>query len=211
MYRSQSRLDRPSLSRPFSSPDLKDFLHDSLYSVACDLQSLSLILDEKLRNNLQSPPKDEMEYFEDTFAASQWALADFPHPAEQVDKSVMYYRQHCWRCAAFIYFNTAIRYSPNPGLLREATSRLSDSLHKSEVWSGWEYQSNILIWVLFMGLIGSLTDTERGLFQLEFRRAIRDMKIVSFEQAHGVLRQQLWRDTVLERPLRDVWSTLVES
>lgn len=119
----------------------------------------------------------------------------------------MYYRQNCWRNAGFVYLNTVLRSFTNLDLLKLAISRLIDSLKKSDLRTGWGPYSNILLWILFMGLHASLDEVEKGLFALEFQRLIRGMKLCSFEQIQTILHQQLWRDWLLDQPLKDAWMT----
>jgi hypothetical protein len=168
---------------------------------------MSAILEDKFRDGStgKTLPQQDIDAYEDRFAAAQHGLADFPYLQNHVDNPIMYHRQNCWRNAAFIYLNTAIRGSPNKGLLSSATSRLIESLQKSDLWAGWAPHANVLLWVLFIALSGALGYAEKSLFALQFQRLMRDMGLLSFEQIREVLQQELWRDSVLDQPLRNAW------
>jgi hypothetical protein len=121
-------------------------------------------------------------------------------------QSVMYFRQNCWRCAAFIYLNTAVRTAPYPGIMKHATSRMVSSLQQSESWTLWAPFPHILLWVLFMGFCGSSADSEKNLFKLQFQGTAREMRLTSTEEIRDLFKKQLWRDTVLWAKLKEGWS-----
>lgn len=181
------------------------FANSPLFTVASDLQALSLTLEVKARED-GSLPSEDIIHYEDKFAAIQYGIADFPYLEHDFDTSVWYYRQNCWRNAAFIYLNTAIRTSPSRALLRSATDRLISSLKKSELGQWWGTHSDILLWVLSMALNGDFEDDERGPFELQFRQLISHMGLPSFKNLKEVLKQQMWKDSILDQALKDACS-----
>ena len=202
-YQSEARLLNPNMGSPFPNRELQDFLWEPLFSAAVDLAHMSYLVDERLASGANNPlSREKAEWNEDTFAATQHKLVSFPHPEQQMVKSVMYFRQNCWRCAAFIYFNTVLRVSPGGGIIRFAIERLIDSLQQSEPWTGWAPHPNVLLWVVLMGIIGSSSDAEKGLFQIEFRRLLRQLQLSTAEEVRDVLRMQVWRDVPLVEHLK---------
>jgi Fungal specific transcription factor domain len=204
LYISNARVNHPRNGSPFENSLLESFLWEQLFSVACDLHAVSFLLDEHSQKR-STFSASTIEYFEDSFAAAQHGIAAFPHPTDSIDRSVMYYRQNCWRVAAFIYLNTATRELPNGGIMKVAMDRLAESLHHSDLSSTWFPYQDILLWVLFMGSCGAMNDLEKRWFVLEFQRVARSLNLNSVEEAHALLRTQLWRTCKLDEPLRDVW------
>ena len=198
MYKSKARLMHPSIGSPFPNRELQDFLWEPLWAAAIDLQSMSYQIDERMARGGDAPlSREKTEWNEDTFAATQHRLVSFLHPEQQMVKSVMYYRQDCWRCAAYIYFNVVVRVAPAQGIIKFAIARLIESLQNSEPWTGWAPHTNILLWIILQGIIGASSDTEKGLFQLEFRRLLRQLGLSTAEEIRDVLRMQVWRDIPL--------------
>jgi hypothetical protein len=189
---------------PFTDKRLENFLCTPLFSIACDLLHLTSLLEL----HISSPSKiglQEREYFEDTFAACQHGLAGFPHPENVIAKSAMLYRQHCFRLAAFIYFNTGIRVSPTPKLLSTMTSGLIDALQESDLSGGWGGDGEILLWVLFMGYVGSWEPFEKGRFLQEAKRIVRRLGLRGVEEIEGLLRAFLYRRSTFREPLGEMW------
>ncbi|KAK5055420.1 hypothetical protein LTR84_013170 [Exophiala bonariae] len=188
------------------SPSLQGFLVNSpLFAVARDLQMVSRTL-EVLAQADASLPREDAIWYEDQFAVIQHGLADFPYFDHDVDASVWYHRRNSWRNAAFIYLNTAIRTSPSKALLKLATSRLIFSVNKSDLGQWWDTHSDILLWVLSMALNGACEDEDKSVLQLRIRQLIRHMRLPSFQSLRDVLTQQMWRESVLDQPLRDAWT-----
>lgn len=205
MYDSPTTLSNSVMGSPFLNRELQDFLWAPLFTAAVGLQSISNLIDERLQTGSEhSLPREKTEWCEDTFAATQHRIVSFPHPDQQMVKSAMHFRQNCWRCAAFIYFNTALRTTPASGLIQLAVERLIDSLQHSEPWTGWTPHSHILLWILFMGFVGAASETEKGLFRLEFRRVLVQLQLPTTEEVHRVLRVQVWRDVPLTKDLKDI-------
>lgn len=209
MYSSPAQVEHSDYRRQWLSPSLQEFLSAPLSRVARALQMLSNLLDDQSGGELitKSLPQQDIDYYEDMFAAVQHGIADFPYPENYIDDSVAYYRQNCWRNASFIYLNTVVRGAPTKALIGAATGRLIDSLTKSDLWTGWVPHTGVLMWVLFMGLHGSTEDVEKSLFALQFQRLIRDTGLLSFEQIREGMQQQLWRGSALDQPLKDAWMT----
>ena len=197
-YHSDSHL--PS---PFPTHKFERFLPKDLFSVACDMHGLTFILDFHARN-----PKRigvvEREFFEDTYVASQIALVAFPYPTP--DASMSSYRHHCWRMAALIYFNTAVRkWEKETGALKDLTSQLINALQSSNLSESWSPFCDVLLWVLFLGHCGALAEMEKGWFALEIKRALRALDVRTFEKFEGVLGLFLYRITTFHNALLNLW------
>lgn len=82
-----------------------------------------------------------------------------------------------------------------------------DSLQRSGFEQWWDSHTNVLVWVLSMASHGAFEDGEKAIFELRFRRLIRHMGLLSFESLQEVLKQQLWRNSVLDQPLKNAWLT----
>jgi hypothetical protein len=205
MYNSPSRTSQ-NLSVPLSwTSNLARFLSPPLLHAAVGMSHLCQVLDAHAQSN-QALPALEVEFYEDTFAATQHALADFPHPVVSGDAilDAPLAQQNCWRCAAFVFFNTTIRSAPNRELLTLATSRLTPSLQYSNTESCWGAYSAIFLWVMFLTYRGSRDPSERQYFAACFHRAAQKMRLVTIHDARLVLSQQLWR-SVLEPVLQEIW------
>jgi len=212
MYKSRFRDSRTlgsvmfpdQLGSPFNNDRFEKFLWKTLFSTACDLQFLTHLLELHKRE----PSKigaTEREFFEDTYAAAQHLLVSLPHPVDVANKSIIYYRQNCWRMGALLYFNIAIRQCPTPNLLKSMTSRLIESFQESDMSMAWTPFSDVLLWILFMGCCGSWDKTEKGWFVLELRRVVRILDLHSVEEMEDSLRAFLYRSSVFDEPLRELW------
>ena len=215
MYKSQFRDAEPLLSvmgndllgSPFENSRFETFLWKDMFSVACDLHRLTYMLELHRREEARIRDK-EREYFEDTYAAVQYQLVSLPHPDAVIAKSTRYYRQNCWRLAAFIYFNIAIRTCPVSSLLKSITNRLIESLQESEMSSAWVPFSDVLLWVVFMGCCATGSEVERGWFALEWKRLVRVLGLKSFEETESLMSGFLYRSNILRKPLCELWATL---
>lgn len=212
MYRSRFRDHSTSrsvmlpdqLGSPFDNDELERFLWKTLFATACDLQFMTHLLElhEREPSRIGST---EREFFEDTYAATQHLLISLPHPADVLKKSPTYYRQNCWRMAALLYFNVAIRQCPTPNLLKSMTSRLVESFQESDMSTAWAPFSGVLLWILFMGCCASWDETEKGWFRLELRRVVRILDLQSVEEMESSLRAFLYRSSILHEPLCELW------
>jgi hypothetical protein len=192
------------IGSPFYNSRFEKFLWRTLFLTACDLQFMTHLLDLHKRE----PSKIgtiEREFFEDTYAAAQHLLISLPHPVDLLNKSTMYYRQNCWRMAALLYFNMAIRQCPTPNLLKSMTSRLIESFQESDTSMAWGSFSDILLWVLVMGCFASWDKTEKGWFVLELRRVVRILDLHSVEEMECSLSAFLYRSSIFHEPLRELW------
>jgi len=206
MYSTSSRFS-DQYSGVLSLPTrLRNFLPDSLFQVACDLQAMSDVIDAKLEQEITLSQGD-VHCYEDKFAAAQHGLVNFPFTQSGVDNIVTYHRQNCWRNAAFIFLNTVIRGTPGKSLIDLATDRLLDSLQKSDLQSEWSVHKDVLLWVLFICWNGAFGNAVKNLLSIQFQQLIRDMGLSSFEQTRRILQQHVWRDSSLDKPLRDIWNT----
>lgn len=92
---------------------------------ACEMHGLTYMIDFHARQS-DKFGDIERDFFEDTYATVQHALISFPRPNAVIEKSAPYYRQHCWRLAALVYFNTCIRQcEPTSPLVRCFVSELA--------------------------------------------------------------------------------------
>jgi hypothetical protein len=210
--RKDPRYQRPNpLHRVLQRSKFAIFLWDELFSIACDMHGLSYMLDLHFREPGRIG-SIEREFFEDTFAAVQHSLVSFPLPTPDIETSVMYYRQHCWRLGGFVYFNTAIRqWEPGSGPLRFLTSQLIEALQESDLSSKWGPTfSEILLWILFTGYCGAQADFEKGWFALEMRRVVNVLDLKSLEDTEALLRSLLWRDVSHREILRQLWEEIMQ-
>ena len=213
MYRSQFRGENFSVSgtrpdlpgSPFDNDRFEKFLWKTMYSCACDLQFLTHLLDIHRCQPSKIGAK-EREFFEDNYAAVQHLLVSMPSPTDVIAKSKVLYRQDCWRLAALIYFNIAIRECPSPNLLKSMTSRLIESFQESDMSNIWSPFSDVLLWILFMGSCAAWDSSEKGWFVLELRRVVRALDLKSFMEMESLLKSFLYRSIVSGEPLRELWS-----
>lgn len=82
-----------------------------------------------------------------------------------------------------------------------------DSLQRSGFEQWWDSHTNVLLWVLSMASNGAFEQGDKATFELRFRSLIRHMGLFSVESLQEVLKQQLWRNSVLDQPLKDAWLT----
>lgn len=182
----------------FPNSDIQRFLWEPLFSAAIDINTITRQIESyNYGSEADETPPEKIEVGEWTFAAAQHRLASFPHPEHQTMKSTMYFRQNCWRNAAFIYFNCIIRTTPAKMLLKLSVNRIVECYEKSEPWTGWAPHSNILLWVLLMAMIGAQTEAEKGMFKVEFRRVLHQLQLSTAEEVRQVLKNQLWREQPL--------------
>jgi hypothetical protein len=204
----ESTISSPSaitaLGSPFDNNRFETFLWKNLFSVACDLQSMTFLLDLHSRQPTRINDS-EREFFEDTYAAVQHLLVLFPHPDAVNAKSTVYYRQNCWRIAGLLYFNIAVRTCPAPPLLKSMTSQLAMSLQESNLASAWAPYSDVLLWILFMGVCGSWDPLERGWFIMETKRTVRLLALKSIEEVERLLKSFLYRGCIFQASLEDLW------
>lgn len=212
LYRSRFRGENYSLSgtrhdlpgSPFDNDRFEKFLWKSLFSCACDLQFLTHLLDLHRRepSKVGAP---EREFFEDTFAAAQHLLVAMPNPTNVIAKSTMLYRQDCWRLAALLYFNMAIRESPSPHLLKSMTSRLIESFQESDMSTAWAPFTDVLLWILFIASQAAWDITERGWFVLELKRVIRCLNLKDVGEMRSLLKSFIYRSFISEDHLCEFW------
>jgi len=206
MYYSQRRAEGiPNLPRS-QSKRFTNFLCEPLLTTAGDLRALSCLLDLHKRDP-SLIREGERAYFEDTFAAAKHSLVSFPAPKD-VDvhlKTVNYYRQNCFRIASLLYLNTALRTCPTAGLLNTMTERLMDSLHESDLSDSWAPFQDILLWILFMGICGSLSITTKGWFLLEFKRLLAVLNLEKRDDVLRLFKALIYRRTVLDDVLFELW------
>ena len=198
-----------SLRSPFRTSQFESFLWNDLFMVACELHSLSYLLDLHLRqpSNIGSQTQ---EYFEDTFAGVMNSLASFSYPdSEEFMKSSTYYRQHCWRISAMAYIDVALRtWDPALGVGQTPQDMLISSLRLSDMSSKWSPFADILLWVLFIGICGARAVIERSWLLLEFKSVVTHLGLKSFEELKASLDVLLYRETIFNRKLLEIWNDI---
>ena len=197
------------LVSPFQNSKFETFLWGELFSASCDLHGLTYMLDlyKRWPSRIDS---FQREYFEDTFAGVQHELVSFPYPTTTGGvKSTIFYRQHCWRIAALLYFNVALRtWDPASGMIRMMVEQLILALRKSDIWSMWSPFSDILLWILFIGSCGAWSNIERDWLLLELRTIVRILNLRSLEEFETLLKSFLYRESTYHEPLCYIWDEL---
>ena len=197
------------LTSPFPNDKLESFVWGDLFRMACDLHGLSYIL------NLCSREPNKLgdvqrEYFEDTYAAVQHSLVSFPYPqAAGIVRSCRYYRQHCWRLAALLYFNMAIRtWGPTSAFMTDVVANLTSALRESDMFSSWSPDSEVLLWVLTMGICGAWHAAEKGWLEIELKSLLKVLDVKSFDEFETLLKSFLYRESTFRQPLLDMWTEI---
>ena len=191
---------------PFHNQRLEQFLSRDLFLIACDMQDLTYLLDFHTRHPDRIGPI-ERECFEDTFVASQSALAALPQPV--LGAATFNQRQHCWKMAALIYFNTGIRrWERGTGYLKGSTSRLIDALPSSDLAGAWSPFSDLLLWVLFLGYCGAQAGLEKGWFAVEIKRVVGTLSLKGVEEIASILRLFHYRPTIFQDSLHSLWEEI---
>lgn len=145
---------RPPRS-PFVNRRFEDFLWADIFPDAYDLFYIWHLLE------LYVPAPGtfgsiEREYFEDKYATCNHDLAAFPLPKQVLAKTVMYNRQHCWRIAAFLYINSAIRKAASPQIINTMTLPLMETFQETELASFCQPYLDILLSVPFQKVLWCL-------------------------------------------------------
>ncbi len=164
----------------------------NLFFIACDLHGSTYILDLNYRQpNLISALQREL--FKDTFAAVPHAIVLFSYPEDVGIKSAAYYRQHSWRIAALIYVNCALRtwYITSPAI-KAMVAELVSALRASDLNNFWHEFPEVLVWVLFIGVIGAWDKLDRGWILLELRHGIGLLGLTSLEELEELLKSLLY-------------------
>jgi hypothetical protein len=196
---------------PFPNRTFEMFLCGELFNIACDLHSLSYMLDL----NAQHPHQLESvhrEFFEDTYAAALHGLVSFNQPHEQYGAAVptaAYWRQHAWRVAGMIYLNTAIREWDTPmHPTNTMIAELISSLRNADMASIWASIPEVLLWLLFVGTCGTWDRLDRGWLLHELRYGVHVLKLESIEQLEELLKSMLFVDSMGSRYLDIIWREL---
>ena len=194
------------LSSPFQNPQFEGFLWADLFFVAYELHGLTYMLDLHIQRPSTIGPA-QREFFEDTWAAVQHALADFPYPHDVgITRSIVYFRQHCWRTAALLYCNMALRsWDRSSGMIKSMVEQLISALRESDLSSTWFPYPDVLLWVLSMGSFGAYATAERSWLVLELRSVVKILGLQKFEDVEALLKSLLYRDSTFQAPLRTLW------
>lgn len=197
------------LSSPFRNPQFEGFLWGDLFSVAYELHGLTYMLDLHMERPSAIRPIHR-EFFEDTWAAVQHSLADFPYPhAVGIIKSVMYLRQHCWRMATLLYCNMALRsWDRSSGMIKSMVEQLISALRESDLSSIWNPFPDVLVWVLSMGSFAADATAESDWLVLELRSVVKILGLQRFEDLEALLKSLLYRDSTFQAPLRTLWKEI---
>lgn len=194
------------LGSPFQNTKFETFLWGELFSAACELHGLSYMLDLYI----QRPNKIgaiQREFFEDTFAGVQHNLISFPYPTDtDTIQSIAYYRQNCWRLAAMIYLNTAIRvFNPISVMVQSLVTKLIPSLRLSDLSSMWSSFPKVLMWMAFMGRCVAMNESERYFFSSLLKQGKRLLDLNTASELQDLLQPLLYREVVFGGRLRMIW------
>jgi hypothetical protein len=194
------------LSSPFQNTKFETFLWDELFSVACELHGLSYMLDLYIRQRSKIGAI-QREFFEDTFAGVQHNLISFPYPADtDTMQSTAYYRQNCWRLAAMIYLNTAIRaYNPISVMVQSFVTKLIPSLRLSDLPMMWSSFPEVLMWMAFMGRSVAMNESERYFFSSLLKQGKSLLNLNTASELEGLLQPLLYREVVFGGGLSMIW------
>lgn len=195
-----------TLSSPFQNTKFETFLWGELFSTACELHGMSYMLDLYIRQ----PSKIgaiQREFFEDTFAGVQHNLISFPYPTDtEAIQSIAYYHQNCWRLAAMIYLNTAIRaLSPISVMVQSLVTQLVSSLRLSDLPRVWSSSPEVLMWMAFMGRYAAMNESERSFFSLLLRHGSSLFDLNTASELEDLLQPLLYREVVFGERLRMIW------
>jgi hypothetical protein len=210
MYKSQARTNYKMWHSPFDMGELGPFLCESLQIVVGDLNTLSIYLQACRKGTRLA--LDQTEYLEDTFAETVHRLASFPYPEDMIEiigqTSTIYYLQHTWRVAAYIFLDTFIRHNPDRRWISSCTCRrLIDALCDTETMD-WAPYETILLWILFVGFAAG-RDREESLWFVQQADSIaRRLQLRTIIDLKRLLKRQLWREDVFETPLLELGSSL---
>ena len=198
MYSSPCRQHAQGAGSPFQAPCLEQFLWNSLFDCACDLNYLTYYLEAYQRAPSKIGPI-EIEFFEDTFAAVLHGLSAFPRPESTLTKSYMYYRQNCWRIAATIYLNIFVRECPSPYVMYRFTQDLLVSFSETTIRSSWDSAWKVLLWCLFMGYCGSETFEYQGWFYTEIMHLCQAKGIETFDALERIIEAGPYRQCLVSQ------------
>lgn len=198
-----------TLRSPFQNPKFENLLWGELFSAACEMHGLSYMLDLYLRQ----PNKIgaiQREFFEDTYAGVQHALVSFPYPTDTgTIQSTAYYHQNCWRLAAMIYLNTAIRaFNPISIMVQAFVTKLISSLRLSDLSSMWSSFPEVLIWIAFMGRCVAMNEGERFFFSSILRDGKNLLDLNTASDLEDLLQPLLYREVVFGGKLRTIWEEI---
>jgi Fungal specific transcription factor domain len=197
------------LSSPFQSTKLEAFLWEELFSTACELHGLTYMLDLYVQQPSKIGPI-QREFFEDSFAAVQYSLVAFPYPTDfSIMKSTTYFRQHSWRIAAMIYFNSAIRtWDRASDMVRSMVAQLISSLRVSDTYSMWSTFPEVLLWIVFMGSSAAWDRVERAWLVFELRYGVNLLGLRSIDELEELLKSFLYRKSMLHASLCTIWQEI---
>lgn len=197
------------LNSPFRNPQFEAFLCRRTRPIAYEIHGLTYMLDLHIRqpNKLGAL---EREFFEDTFAAVQHSLADLPYPhTVGVITSVAFYRQHCWRLAALLYCNMALRtWERSAGMIRLMVTQLILSLQKSDPSSAWPGYSEVLLWIFSMGSFAASTAAERLWLVQGLRCVTRMLCLQSHQDLEALLMSFLYRQSTFKNEVLTIWEEI---
>jgi hypothetical protein len=205
----QRLLSTHSARSPFQNMELETFLCRELFSIACELQGLTYILDLHSQQPGKIGPL-QREFFEDTFAAVQHSLVLFPHPTViGVMTSTMSYRQHCWRLAAMIYLNTAVRcWGRASEMVKELVYQLISSLRGADLSSMWFDIPEISLWIVFLGSYAAWDEVNLGWLLSEFRHGVRILDLQSIDKLEDLLKSFPYRQSMFRGELCMIWQRI---
>jgi hypothetical protein len=205
----QCRTPNVTKRSPFQNTIFETFLCRELFSAACELKGLTYMLDLYIRQ----PSKIgtlQREFFEDTYAATQHSLVSFPYPTANGGlTSIMYYYQHCWRLAALIYFNIAIRcWGQASDMITSLVDQLISSLQLASLSSMWSDSPEVLLWMVFIGRCAARDKISNDWLLFEVRQGVRLLNLGNSDELEGLLKSFLYRESIFQGQLYTTWQEI---
>jgi hypothetical protein len=194
------------LVKQFWTPAVDDhqaFLGSHLSVVEDCLERLTQLIELNCRAP-HSVTEAMRQFGEDTYAKAQHDIVSFSISSEDIDGSPHHHRRNAWRVAALIYLNSAIRKAPSSNLLQMMVARLVSSLQASEIEGSWTPHHRVLIWVLFVGYVGSERQPEQVWFAIKIHQVVEAEAYQTLEEVRKVLKMSLYRDTMYDDVLEDL-------
>jgi hypothetical protein len=117
--------------------------------------------------------------------------------------------QECVRLSLLLFFHTnLVKSNPHLYMMHYLISQLQASLFAANVPSDLSFTTSnttVLLWILFVGALGSRGQMAHPWFVGLIRGMLAEMDIVEWEEVKGVLGRFLWLDKELNVGFRWVW------
>jgi hypothetical protein len=195
---------------PFPNSLFESYLWPDNFSTACELHGLTYMIELYNRRPSQIGLLHQ-EFFEDTFAAVQHSLSSFPLPNTiGLIRSSSYHRQHCWRAAAMIYLNTALRQLVQaPNATKLLISHLTSSIREANLSLMWSQFPEVTVWMLFMGTFVVNDDPDASWMLSELRYGIGLLGIRGIQEFESFLDSLLYRHVVYWEHICTIWPRIM--